>query len=263
MDKIQTPPVKNNYFQPNTACTPFRYSSNNVFDKRNNQYLNQQKVNKYIITSRKVKETFKLFAIDNKYLNKHAFNDALEFLFSNIPIPALHHTYLSNQLYNIFNLSGNSKLNEEEFLKCIKQILSNKNNRLHLSMMAMMSYPNKVRKTIDLDELKNFFYESFVQGYKHMAYKINEKPDELKMYGLPIASVSQIEAWAREFEKRIKNGFEKDLKMFDSTINESISFDQYRKWIFNDQTLYIKYGHKEFKIATSLIIFDVVEYQEN
>ena len=51
--------------------------------------------------------------------------------------------------------------------------------------------------------------------------------------------------------------------MFDSSINESISFDQYRKWIFNDQTLYIKYGHKEFKIATSLIIFDVVEYQEN
>ena len=130
-------------------------------------------------------------------------------------------------------------------------------------MMAMMSYPNKVRKTVELDELKHFFYESFVQGYKHMAYKINEKPNELKIYGIPIASVNQIEAWAREFEKKIKNGFEKDLKMFDSTINESISFEQYRKWILNHQTLYIKYGYKDFKIATSLIIFDGVEYQEN
>ena len=130
-------------------------------------------------------------------------------------------------------------------------------------MMAMMTYPNKVRKSVDLDELKNFFYESFVQGYKHMAWKINEKPDELKLYGFPIASISQMEAWAREFEKRIKNGFEKDLKMFDSTINEIISFDQYRKWIYNDQTLYIKYGFKSFMIATSLIIFDNVEFKEN
>ena len=262
MDKIQTPPVKNNYYQPSSFCSQFSNSSNNVFDMRK-QDINQQKLNKYIITSKKAKETFKLFAIDQKYLNKHAFNDALEYLFSKIPIPALHHTYLSNQLYNIFNSSGNSKLNEEEFLKCIKQILSNNNTRLHLSMMAMMTYPNKVRKSVDLDELKNFFYESFVQGYKHMAWKINEKPDELKLYGFPIASISQMEAWAREFEKRIKNGFEKDLKMFDSTINEIISFDQYRKWIYNDQTLYIKYGFKSFMIATSLIIFDNVEFKEN
>lgn len=263
MNKYQTPPLKNNNYQPTGFCPPFKNSSNITLDIKNNK-SKQRRLNKYIITSKKVTETFQLFAIDQKYLNKHEFNEALEYLFSNIPIPALHHTYLSNKLFEMFNLSGNSKLNEDEFMTCIKQILSNnKDKRLHLSMMAMMTYPKQVRKSIDLDELKKFFYESFVQGYKHMAWKINEKPDELKLYGFPVPSIKQIEAWAREFERKIKNGFEKDLKMFDSNINETVTFEQYRKWLDNDQTLYIKYGFKTFMIATSLIIFDDVQFQEN
>ena len=177
-------------------------------------------------------------------------------------IPSLHHTHLSDKLYNIFNLTGNLKLNESEFINCIKELLSKKNNRLHLSMMAMMKCPNKARNNVDLDELKTFFYESFVQGYKHLAWQINQKPDEFKNYGLPVASISQMEAWAREFEKKIKIGFDKDLKMLDPNISDNISFEQYKKWIHNDQTLYIKYGFKTLMIATSLIIFDNVTFED-
>lgn len=251
----KTPGRNKNYHQNNYYRQQNSNSSNNVF--------NPKIPDKYIITIRNVKEAFKLFAIDQKYLNIQAFDDALEYLFSKLPIPVLHHTYLSKKLFNIFNLSGDSKLNEEQFLICIKEILSNQNNRLHLSMMAMMTCPNKVRKTVELDELKEYFYKSFVQGYKHMAYKINQNPDKLKIYGFPVASVAQMEAWAIEFERKIKTGFEKDLKMFDSSINENISFEQYKKWIYNDQTLNIAYGFVTLKIATSLICFDEVILKEN
>ena len=142
-------------------------------------------------------------------------------------------------------------------------MLSNQNNRLHLSMMAMMTCPSKAKRTVELDELKDFFYKSFVQGYKHMAYKINQNPDKFKIYGFPVASISQMEAWSLEFERKIKIGFEKDLKMFDPNITENISFEQYKRWLYKDQTLNITYGFKNLKIATSLICFDEVIFKEN
>ena len=250
---------RNNNYQPSNFYNQNSNSSNNVYNMRKNERV----FNKHVISEKVVKNAFKLFAIEQKYLNKKGFDDALEYIFGKIPIPSLHHTHLSSKLYNIFNVSGNLKLSEEEFLLCIKQILSNQNKRLHLSMMAMMTFPNGAKKSIDLNELKEFFYESFVQGYKHMAYKINQKPEEFKVYGFPVVSINQMEAWARQFEKKIKNGFEKDLKLFNPSITDNISFDNYKKWIYNDQTLFIKYGFKTINIATSLIIFDDVIFDEN
>lgn len=226
---------------------------------KNNNY-NRREIKR--ITNRDINETFNLFAVDRTFLNRKGFDDALENLFRNIPIPELHHTYLSRKLYSIFNTKGDSKLFKEEFCRCIKQILSNKNNRLHLSMMATMSIPNKTRKYIDLDDIKKFFYESFVEGYKHLAWQINQNKEEFKNKNLPIVSISQLEAWARGFEKKIKNGFEKDLKMFDPNIVDNISFEQYVKWLHKDQNLYIGYGPKKLIIATSLIDFDNVQYEE-
>ena len=259
MKKKQTP-GKNLDIQPNYYSSNSN-SSNKIYNM-SKFGLNENNTNKHIIRKNKIRETFKFFAIDQKFLNKKAFNDALEYLFDKIPIPEIHYTHLSNKIYDLFNLNTNSKFNEEQFINCIKELLSNKENRLHLSMMAMMSCPNKAKRTISVDEIKDFFYESFVEGYKHIAWKINQKPDEFKIYGFPVASINQMEAWASEFEKKIKVGFEKDLKKFDSSIKDNISFEQYTKWIDEDQTLNIKYGFKNFQIATSLIIFDNVIYQD-
>ena len=259
MNKTQTP-GRNINSQTNNYCTPNSNSSNKVYNM--SKFGLKENDIKHTIKKSNVRETFKFFALDQKFLNKKAFNDALEYLFAKFPIPDIHYTHLSNKIYDIFNLDTNSVLNEEQFINCIKELLSDKNNRMHLSMMAMMSCPNKAKRTISVDEIKNFFYESFVEGYKHMAWKINQKPDEFKIYGFPVASINQMEAWAREFEKKIKVGFEKDLKKFDPSIKDKVSFEQYQKWINEDQTLYIKYGFKNFQIATSLIIFDNVIFQD-
>ena len=46
--------------------------------------------------------------------------------------------------------------------------------------MAMMKNPNKAKKIVELDELKEYFYESFVQGYRHLGWIINQKKKNLK-----------------------------------------------------------------------------------
>ena len=124
-----------------------------------------------------------------------------------------------------------------------------------------MQNPDKVKKIIELDELKEYFYESFVQGYRHLAYIIEQKKEKFQNLNLPVVSINVIEAWARGFEKKIKNGFEKDLKMFDNNINDKINFEQFCNWIYYDQNLYIKYGFEELMIATSLVVFDNVVFE--
>ena len=252
---------KNYNYQPNDFYLQKNQNNNNPYSYTNNSenYRTNNQPNEkdyFMITSKKVKEAFNLFSIEKKYLSEKKFNDALEFLFLKFPIPKLNHTFLSHKLFNIFNTNGNSKLSEEEFYKCIKSILSNKNARLHISFMALMKTPNKAKKIVSLDELKEYFYESFVEGYKHLGWVIDQKKEKFKNVNLPVVSATGLETWARGFEKKIKNGFEKDLKMFDKNISENINFELFSKWIYYDQNLYIKYGFEELMIATSLTVLD-------
>ena len=122
--------------------------------------------------------------------------------------------------------------------------------------MALMKTPNKAKKIVSLDELKEYFYESFVEGYKHLGWVIDQKKEKFKNVNLPVVSATGLETWARGFEKKIKNGFEKDLKMLDKNISENINFELFSKWIYYDQNLYIKYGFEELMIATSVTVLD-------
>ena len=64
-------------------------------------------------------------------------------------------------------------------------------------------------------------------------------------------------------ELEIKNAIEKDLKTFDNTIVNAISFEQFLRWISYDHTIYIQYGNKNIMIATSLIRLDDIYYDES
>ena len=261
--------MKNFNYQPNDFYLRKNTNNNNPYSIPNNKNSktnvnpNKRRENEniFIISSKKVKEAFNLFSIEKKYLNEKKFNDALEYVFAKLPLPKINHTYLSHKLFSIFCLRENSKLFEDEFINFIKRILSNRNVRLHISFMALMKNPNKVKKIVELDELKEFFYQSFVQGYRHMGYVINQKKEKFKSANLPVISIQGIEIWAQGFEKKVKNGFEKDLKRFDANIVDKINFEQFCKWIYNDQNLYIKYGFEELVIANSLIIFDNVVFE--
>ncbi len=82
-----------------------------------------------VITSSDLKEVFKQFSIDGKYLNKSRFNDTIEKLFKNINIPSMHYTYLSDRIYDLLDESGDGKISEDEYLNGLKNVLTDKEFR--------------------------------------------------------------------------------------------------------------------------------------
>ena len=217
---------------------------------------------KNTVTTKMLKDAFKTYSIDGSYLNRPRFNDAIESIFR-FNIPEMHYTHLCNKIYDLLDSSGDGKIQEDEFLEGFGHVLKDRNFRLLLSMMAMMSLPDKSRDYIEVNEIKEFFYHSYVEGFKHLGWQIKRSPDEFKKFNLPIATIKQLEKWAQKFEKEIRNAVDKDLRDFDPNLGNSITFEQFLRWISIDHTIYIQYGPKNIRIATSLISLDEIYYDES
>lgn len=218
--------------------------------------------NKYQITLKMLKDAFKNYSIDGQFLNKKRFNDAIESLFR-FPIPEMHYTYLSEKIYYLLDDTQDGKIQEDEFIKGFSNVLKDSNFRLLLSMMAMMELPDKQRNYIEINEIKEFFYKSYIQGYKHLGWQIIKNQEEFKRNNQPIVNYSQLALWADKHEKKVKSSIEEDLKQFDPSITTSISFHQFKNWIYNDKTIYLQYGSRNISIATSLIGLDNIDFVEN
>ena len=217
---------------------------------------------KNTITTKMLKDAFRTYSIDNSYLNRPRFNDAIESIFR-FNIPEMHYTHLCNKIYDLLDSSGDGKIQEDEFLEGLGKVLKDRNFRLLLSMMAMMSLPDKTRDYIEIHEIKEFFYLSYIEGFKHLGWQIKRNPEEFKKNNLPVATIKQLEKWAQKFEKEIKSAVDRDLKDFDPNIGNSMSFEQFLRWISIDHTIYIQYGSKNIMIATSLIRLDDIYYDES
>ena len=134
-------------------------------------------------------ESFELYnimvvIIDGKYLNKSRFNDTIEKLFKNINIPSMHYTYLSDRIYDLLDESGDGKISEDEYLNGLKNVLTDKDfrtkcnfkniNRIFLVTMMAMS-PRKENRDcleLELNEIFDFFFKSWVYGYKHLGWQV-------------------------------------------------------------------------------------------
>ena len=216
---------------------------------------------KNLITIKMLKDAFRTYSIDNSYLNRPRFNDAIESIFR-FNIPEMHYTHLSNKIYDLLDSSGDGKIQEDEFLEGFGRVLKDRNFRLLLSMMAMMSLPDKSRDYIEVNEIKDFFYQSYIEGFKHLGWKIKKSPEELKRNNLPVPTIQQLGKWAQKFEKEIRNAIDRDLREFAPNLGNSITFEQFVRWISIDHTLYLQFGGKNIMIATSLIRLDDVSYDE-
>ena len=216
---------------------------------------------KNVITKKILQDAFRNYCIDNDYLNRPRFNDAIESIFR-FNIPVMHYTYLSDKIYDLLDSSGDGKIQEDEFLDGFMAVLKDKNYRLLLSMMAMMSLPDKSRDYIEISEIKDFFFHSYVEAYRHLAFLVKKEEGEYKKNNLPVATVKQMGKWASKFEKEIKDYIDRDIKgVFPNAINR-INFEQFKRWIAQDHTIYVKYGNKNISVATSLIRLDDIRYEE-
>ena len=257
----------------NQNTNPPSYNNNNM-NNQNNQNNNQgfnkapllQRSStqrpKNTITTKILQDAFRNYSIDNDYLNRPRFNDAIESIFR-FNIPAMHYTYLSDKIYDLLDSSGDGKIQLDEFLEGFSAVLKDKNYRLLLSMMAMMSLPDKSRDYIEISEIKDFFFNSYVEAYRHLAYLVKKNADEYKRNNLPVATPKQMGKWARKYEKEIKEYVDRDIKNFFGNVTNSINFEQFKRWISQDHTIYVKYGDKNISIATSLIRLDDIRYEED
>ena len=243
---------------------PSLNNNNNNNNKGFGQPLLQRSMTqrqKNVITKKILQDAFRNYCIDNDYLNRPRFNDAIESIFR-FNIPVMHYTYLSDKIYDLLDSSGDGKIQEDEFLDGFMAVLKDKNYRLLLSMMAMMSLPDKSRDYIEISEIKDFFFHSYVEAYRHLAFLVKREEGEYKKNNLPVATVKQMGKWASKFEKEIKDYIDRDIKgVFPNAINR-INFEQFKRWIAQDHTIYVKYGNKNISVATSLIRLDDIRYEE-
>ena len=244
---------------------PSLNNNNNNNNKGFGQPLLQRSMTqrqKNVITKKILQDAFRNYCIDNDYLNRPRFNDAIESIFR-FNIPVMHYTYLSDKIYDLLDSSGDGKIQEDEFLDGFMAVLKDKNYRLLLSMMAMMSLPDKSRDYIEISEIKDFFFHSYVEAYRHLAFLVKREEGEYKKNNLPVATVKQMGKWASKFEKEIKDYIDRDIKgVFPNAINR-INFEQFKRWISLDHTIYVQYWNKNISIATSLIRLDDINYEES
>lgn len=247
---------------------------NNPQNINNNQNLNAQLENlfrraetykpkkKYNITSKRLIEIFKKHTVEGTYLNQYRFDDAIEEIFP-FPIPEMHFTYLSKQIYVIFDDSNDGRIQQNEFYKGFATVLKDQDYRIKLSMMAMMSTPDMNRDFIKLEEIQEFFYKSFIYGFRHLGYQCkNRYAAELQNSKITVPTPKSLGSWAEKSENKIKEFIENDLRKFGIDPKSNISLMDFRRWIYNDHNLYLSYAGKNVVIATSLIKLDDVGLEE-
>ena len=262
--------ANNQPMNQNSNPPPNNYMNNNSNQNNANKGFGQNPLlqrsmtqrPRNVITTKILKDAFRNYCIDNDYLNRPRFNDAIESIFR-FNIPAMHYTYLSDKIYDLLDSSGDGKIQEDEFLDGFTAVLKDKNYRLLLSMMAMMSLPDKSRDYIEISEIKEFFFNSYVEAYRHLGHLVQKEANEYKKKNLPAATVKQLGKWARKFEKEVKDYIDKDLKAFFPNIVNSITFEQFKRWISQDHSIYVQYENKNITIATSLIRLDDIKYEED
>ena len=129
-------------------------------------------------------------------------------------------------------------------------------------MQAMMSNPDSNRNYIEIFEIKNFIFNSYIEGFKLLADLIKLNKEELISKNLPIVNSNQLGYWAKNCELNIYKGIDADLKMLNNNLKNILDYNNFSKWINVDHCLYLQYGFIYLPISTSLIILDSVKFED-
>ncbi len=261
-DQRSNPPQNPNQNPLNNNNNPQNNNSNQGFGQNPMLQRSMTQKPKNVITTKILRDAFRNYCIDNNYLNRPRFNDAIESIFR-FNIPSMHYTYLSDKIYDLLDSSGDGKIQEDEFLDGFSSVLKDKNYRFLLSMMAMMSLPDKSRDYIEVSEIQEFFFNSYVEAFRHLGHLVKRDANEFKRNNYPVATVKQLGKWARKYEKEVKDYIDKDLKAFFPGMGNRINFEQFKHWIENDHNIVVQYANIKVTIATSLTKLDCVRYEED
>ena len=98
----------NNNNQNNNNNNNQNNNPQNNFNNNNNQGIaklqrSMTQRSKNVITTKILSDAFRNYCIDNDYLNRPRFNDAIESIFRLFNIPLMHYTYLSDKMYDLLD----------------------------------------------------------------------------------------------------------------------------------------------------------------
>ena len=215
---------------------------------------------KYKITRKQIIDSFNKYAINNDYLNKPLFNDAICSLFSFPDIPEIHYTFLSLRLYSLIDDSGDGKIQSDEFVENLEKVLMSKDFKLLLCLMVMKVNSSQSNQFITADEIKEYFYQSWIEGYKHLGWQVNKNKFQFEGDGNKVPTVKQFETWSSKFRQQIYKSIEMDLAESGIDFTKEITFPMFCQWVQKDHTLYLGYSGKNVKIATDLMKLELIEY---
>jgi hypothetical protein len=218
---------------------------------------------KYKITRKQIIDSFNKYAINNDYLNKPLFNDAICSLFSFPDIPEIHYTFLSLRLYLLIDDSGDGKIQLDEFVENLEKVLMNKDFKLMLCLMVMKVNSSQSNQFITADEIKEYFYQSWIEGYKHLGWQVNKNKFQFEGDGNKVPTVKQFETWSSKFRQQIYKSIEMDLAESGIDFTKEITFPMFCQWVQKDHTLYLGYSGKNVKIATDLMKLELIEYDNS
>jgi hypothetical protein len=218
---------------------------------------------KYKITRKQIIDSFNKYAINNDYLNKPLFNDAICSLFSFPDIPEIHYTFLSLRLYLLIDDSGDGKIQLDEFVENLEKVLMNKDFKLMLCLMVMKVNSSQSNQFITADEIKEYFYQSWIEGYKHLGWQVNKNKFQFEGDGNKVPTVKQFETWSSKFRQQIYKSIEMDLAESGIDFTKEITFPMFCQWVQKDHTLYLGYSGKNVKIATDLMKLELIEYENS
>ena len=87
------------------------------------------------ITVSDLQVVFKKHAIEGRYLNKSRFDDCIEGLFLRFNVSRMHYTYLSTKIYEVLDASNDGKIQEEEFVNGMSNVLGDKEFRMKSKLL--------------------------------------------------------------------------------------------------------------------------------
>lgn len=127
-------------------------------------------------------------------------------------------------------------------------------------MMAMMNSSDNKRNSIEPNEIKEFFFKSWIHGYSHLGWEIKKSKGDFINRKLPMVSIKQLETWASRYENTVKQSIEADLIKNSIDPSSSMSYQTFKKWIYVDHTIYATYAHKSIRVATNLTQLDDIGF---
>jgi hypothetical protein len=129
----------------------------------------------------------------------------------------------------------------------------------------MMDCPDFNKQFITILEIQNYIYNSWVKGFRHLAWITRNNKAEFQRQNLPEITDKQAIHWAEKYKKQIYMSVTNSFMEIGITNNQtSVEYITFLKWLYcQDRNLHFSYGTYQLHVAISLKPLDDVGFDMN